>query len=153
MIEAGALQDLVARWWWNYDEGNFDVLSSLLTDDVHFVVRTDTGTTDFEDFVRADVRGRDEVMRWQTPHRLESPYPLRHHGTNVHIVEQRGAEATFASYIHVTQVVDLQVTGIPGGIVRGAVRQEDDGLRICELEVVLDTMTSVAFRELRSLRT
>ena len=46
MIEAGAVQDLVARWWWNYDEGNFEVLQSLLTDDVHFSCRTDTGIDD-----------------------------------------------------------------------------------------------------------
>ena len=32
MIEPAELQDLVARWWWNYDEGNFDVLKGLLTD-------------------------------------------------------------------------------------------------------------------------
>jgi hypothetical protein len=153
VIDPAGLQDLFGRWWWNYDEGNFDVLTSLLTEDVHFLVRTDTGTTDFEEFVRADVHGRDEVMRWQTEHRLDSPYPLRHHGTNVHVVEQRGSEATFASYIHVTQVADLQPAGIPGGIVRGAVRDEGGVLRICELEVVLDTVTSVPFREVRSLRT
>ncbi len=54
MIEPAAVQDLVARWWWNYDEGNFDVLTLLLTDDVHFSCRTDSGTTDYEEFVRAD---------------------------------------------------------------------------------------------------
>ncbi len=54
-------------------------------------------------------------MKWQSSHRIDSPYPLRHHGTNVHIVEQRGYEATFASYIHVTQVIDLQTVGVPGG--------------------------------------
>ena len=70
-----------------------------------------------------------------------------------HLVEQRGNEATFASYIHVTQVIDLQVVGVPAGIVRGAVRRDDDGLRICELEVILDTMTSRPFRDVRSLRT
>jgi hypothetical protein len=153
VIESAGLQDLVARWWWNYDEGNFDVLASLLTDDVSFRVRTDTGTTDFEEFVRADLNGRDEVMAWQATHRLDSPYPLRHHGTNVHVVEQRGDEAAFASYIHVTQVVDLQVVGVPGGIVLGAVRDGEEGLRICELEVVLDTTTSAPFGEVRSLRT
>ena len=84
-------------------------------------------------------------MQWQTEHRRDSPYPLRHHGTNVHIVEQRGNEATFASYIHVTQVVDLQVVGVPGGIVRGAVRRRRQ--RACasaSSHVVLDTMTSAA---------
>jgi hypothetical protein len=151
-IAPADLQDLMARWWFNYDEGNFAVLASLLTEDAHFSCRTDTGTTDFEEFVRADVRGRDEVLRWQEPHRLDSPYPLRHHGTNVHIVEQRGDEATFSSYINVTQVVDLQVVPIPGGIVNGAVRSVDGTLRICDLEVVLDTMTSQAFRDVRSLQ-
>ena len=60
-------------------------------------------------------------MRWQTEHRRDSPYPLRHHGTNVHIVEQRDNEATFASYIHVTQVMNESPVAIPGGIVTGAV--------------------------------
>jgi hypothetical protein len=152
-IEPAELQDTIARWWWNYDEGNFDVLRSLLTDDVHFTCRTDTGATDFEDFVRADVVGRDDVMRWQSEHRLNSPYPLRHNGTNVHIVDQHGDEASFASYIHVTQVVDMHVVGLPAGIVNGAVRRGTEGtLRITALEVVLDTMTSRPFGEVRSLK-
>lgn len=153
MIEPSAVQDLIGRWWWNYDEGNFDVLASLLTEDAHFSCRTDTGTTDYEDFVRADVRGRDAVMEWQRPHRLDSPYPLRHNGTNVHIVEQRGDEATFASYISVTQLVAGQVTNLSSAIVSGAVRQEDDRLCICDLEVVLDTMTSSQFSDLRTRQT
>ena len=105
MIEPAELQDLVARWWWNYDEGNFKVLDELLAEDVHFSCRTDSGTTEYEEFVRADFRGRDAVMEWQTDHRMNSPYPLRHNGTNVHIVEQRGDEAAFASYIFVSQIV------------------------------------------------
>jgi len=94
--------------------------------------------------------GRDTVMLWQTEHRRASPYPLRHHGTNVHIVEQRGTEATFASYIHVTQVVDESPAGIPGGIVRGTVRQEGDALHIAEMAVVLDTMTSDVFSTVKA---
>ncbi len=145
MIDPAALADLVGRWWFNYDEGNFDVLAGLLTDDVHFTCRTDTDTVAWAEFAKADVSGRDTVMYWQTEHRRNSPYPLRHHGTNVHIVEQHGNEATFASYIHVTQVADETPVSIPGGIVQGAVRQESSGLRICELAVVLDTMTSNVF--------
>ena len=91
------MQDLVARWWLNYDEGNFDVLAELLTEDAHFTCRTDTGTTDYEEFVRSDLPGRAEVMAWQTDHRINSPYPLRHNAANVHVVEDRGDEATFAS--------------------------------------------------------
>ena len=145
-MEPSALQDLVGRWWWNYDEGNFDVLAELLTDDMHFSCRTDTGTTDYEDFVRADFSGRDAVMAWQTEHRRQSPYPLRHQGVNVHIVEQRGDEATFASYIFVSQIVG-GVSPLSTGIVNGTVRSEGDALRIAELEVVLDTMESQPFAE------
>ena len=141
MIEPSQVQDLVARWWWNYDEGNFDVLTSLLTNDVHFSCRTDSGETDYEEFVRADYSGRDAVMAWQTDHRLHSPYPLRHNGTNVHIVEQRGDEATFSSYITVSQIVG-GVSPLSTAIVNGAVRREGDALRLLELEVVLDTIES-----------
>jgi hypothetical protein len=145
------LADLLGKWWFNYDEGNFEVLAELLTDDVHFTCRTDTDTVAWAEFARADVSGRDTMMRWQTAHRRDSPYPLRHHGTNVHIVEQRrDDEATFASYIHVTQVVDEAPVSIPGGIVRGVVRQAADGLRISELEIVLDTMTSDVFSAVRT---
>jgi hypothetical protein len=146
VIEPAALQDLVAKWWWNYDEGHFDVLASLLTDDAHFSCRTDTGTTDYEEFVRADHRGRDAVMAWQTDHRVHSPYPLRHNGTNVHIVEQLDDEARFASYIFVSQIVE-GVSPLSTAIVNGRVRREGDALLLAELHVVLDTMDSKPFSE------
>ena len=146
MIEPAALQDLVARWWWNYDEGNFAVLRELLADDVHFSCRTDSGTTDYEEFVRADHSGRDAVMAWQTDHRLHSPYPLRHNGTNVHVVEQQGDEARFASYLFVSQIVG-GVSPLSTAIVNGRVRRDGDALLLTELEVVLDTMDSKPLRE------
>jgi hypothetical protein len=151
VIDRAALVDLLARWWFNYDEGNFDVLQALLTDDVHFTCRTDTDTVAWADFARADGSGRDTVMRWQTEHRRSSPYPLRHHGTNVHVVDDVGPkEATFASYIHVTQVLNEAPAAIPGGVVTGTVRQEPEGLRIAALHVVLDTMTSDVFANVRA---
>ncbi len=145
MIEPAAVQDLVGRWWWNYDQGNFDVLGDLLTTDMHFSCRTDTGATAFEEFVRCDVAGRDDVMTWQTDHRINSPFPLRHNGTNVHLLERQEDGAAFTSYIFVTQIVDGTVAALSTGIVNGAVRIEDGELRIERLEVVLDTMDSVPF--------
>jgi hypothetical protein len=145
-IDGAAVHELLGRWWFNYDEGNFDVLAALLTEDAHFTCRTDTGTTDYEEFVRSDLRGRAEVMEWQTDHRRNSPYPLRHNAANVHVVEDRGDEATFASYIFVTQIVE-GVAPLSTGTVTGTVRSEPDGLRIAELNVVLDTMTSVVFSQ------
>jgi hypothetical protein len=144
VIESAAVQDLVGKWWWNYDQGNFAVLAGLLTEDAHFTCRTDSGTTDYEEFVRADHSGRDAVMAWQTDHRLHSPYPLRHNGTNVHIVEQRGEAARFSSYIFVSQIAG-GVSPLSTAIVTGVVRQEGDALRLAELEVVLDTMDSTPF--------
>ena len=146
MIEPAAIQDLVGRWWYNYDEGHFDVLADLLTDDVHFSCRTDSGSTDYEEFVRADHTGRDDVMAWQTDHRRNSPYPLRHNGTNVHVVEQRGREASFSSYIFVSQIVG-GVAPLSTAIVNGTVRLEGDRLRLAALEVVLDTRESKPFSE------
>jgi SnoaL-like domain len=153
VVDPGALADLLARWWFNYDEGNFDVLTGLLTEDVHFTCRTDTDTVAWAEFARADVSGRDAVMKWQIAHRRDSPYPLRHHGTNVHVVEQGENEATFASYIHVTQVVNESPVSVPGGIVSGRVRRDPDGLKISALDVVLDTTASVPFRDVRALQT
>jgi hypothetical protein len=147
MIEPAVIQDLVGRWWWNYDQGNFDVLAGLLTRDMRFSCRTDTGITDFEEFVRIDVTGRDDVMAWQTDHRINSPYPLRHNGTNIHVVEQGDNAATFASYIFVTQIVEGAVANLSSAIVNGAVSVEDGDVRIARLEVVLDTMHSVLFSE------
>jgi hypothetical protein len=146
MIEPAELQDLLARWWWNYDEGNFDVLRTLLTDDVHFSCRTDCGTTDYEEFVRADHTGRDAVMAWQTDHRMNSPYPLRHHGTNIHLTGGHGDEASFSSYIFVSQIVG-GVAPLSTAIVNGRVRRVEGAVRLAELEVVLDTMESKPFAD------
>ncbi len=143
-IDPAAVQDLVGRWWWNYDEGNFERFPSLLASDVHFTCRTDTGATDYEEFVRADVRGRDDVVAWQIDHRRHSPYPLRHNGTNIHLTGARDGEADFASYIHVTQIVD-GVSPLSTAVVTGTVRDEGGALRIAALHVVLDTMQSVVF--------
>src|SRR5689334_25269695 len=150
MIDPAALADLLGKWWFNYDEGNFDVLPQLLTEDVHFTCRTDTDTVAWAEFAKADMRGRDTVMYWQTEHRRASPYPLRHNGANAHIVEQRGDVATFASYIYVTQIVNESPAPIPGGIVHGAVRLEGETLRIAEMHVVLDTMTSDVFSNVKA---
>jgi len=150
VIDPAALADLLGKWWFNYDEGNFDVLANLLTEDVHFTCRTDNDTVAWAEFARADTSGRDTVMKWQTAHRQDSPYPLRHNGSNVHIVDQRGDEATFASYIHVTQVMNESPVSVPGGIVTGTVRREGDMLRIAEFNVVLDTMNSDVFSNIKA---
>lgn len=146
-IETAEVAELLGRWWYNYDEGHFDVLESLLTEDAHFTCRTDTGKTSYEDFVRADFRGRRAVMDWQTQHRLDSPYPLRHMGVNVHVTGRAADELRFSSYLFVTQIVAERVTNLSTAIVSGSARIEGGAPRLSSLHVVLDTRTSVVFRE------
>ena len=149
MVDRAALVDLMGHWWWSYDAGDFEALASMLTEDVHFTCCTDTGEADWEEFVRADIRGRDEVMEWQIDHRRNSPYPLRHNGTDVHVVEDCGDGATFASYIFVFHVVQGMPAPLPGGVVTGAVRRQGDTLTISALHIQLDTMDSDVFSKVR----
>lgn len=148
-ITAAAVQELLARWWFNYDTGALDALPELLTADTALRVRTDSGTTDYEEFVRADIDGREAVMAWQTQHRMDSPYPLRHNGTNFHLTGRDGADVLFASYIYVTQVEGVLPVGVSSAVVTGAVRIEDETLRISRMEVVLDMTPSVTYRDVR----
>ena len=104
------VQGLIAEWWYAYDQGEFAAMAALLTEDVHFRCESDSGRTEYEEFIRCDIRGRDSVMQWQTEHRLGSPFPLRHNGTNIHLTRVGAAEAHFASYLFVTQIVAGKVS-------------------------------------------
>lgn len=152
MSDSNAIMELVGRWWFSYDEGLFDVLATLLTEDAHFTCRTDTGTTEYEDFVRADYRGREGVLAWQMQHRLDSPYPLRHMGQNVHATGREGEEVFFSSYLFVTQIVAGQVSNLSTGIVTGSARLADGIAKLSSLHVMLDTGNSFLFKEKKSIR-
>ena len=152
MIEPGAVVNLVCGWWFDYDQGNFDAWPAYFTADARFSCRTDTGQTAYEEFVRADVSGREALLAWQEDHRRHSPYPLRHNGTNVHIAKADDEGADFRSYIFVTQVVGSAVSNLSSGRVTGSVRIEDGVLRLAELHVVLDTMDSMEFDSAEAAR-
>ncbi|MCU0268496.1 MAG: nuclear transport factor 2 family protein [Acidimicrobiales bacterium] len=147
MIQPADVQDLLGRWWFVYDEALVEEWPALFTHDVHFLCRTDTGATDYEEFVRADVQGREAMLAWQTQHRLGSPHPLRHGAANVHLTSSTEGEATFRSYIWVTHIVGGFPAQLSTAIVQGAVRVEEGALRICRLEVVLDTRDSIALAD------
>jgi hypothetical protein len=150
MIANWEAQELIGRWWFAYDQGLFDELNSLVTEDVHFTVRTDTGKTDYEPFVNADVVGKSDVITWQTEHRLDSPTPLRHNGANLHLTGTIGEDALFRSYIFVTQIVEGTVCNLSTAVVTGSVRRSHGDLRISSLHVVLDTARSRTLREVFS---
>src|SRR6266568_489132 len=119
MIDATAVQNLLMSWWFEYDQGNFEVWPEYFTTDAHFSCRTETGKAEWEEFVRADLHGRDDVLAWQTDHRKNSPYPLRHNGTNIHVTTANGNEAAFRSYIFVTQIVGGAVSNLSSGLCLG----------------------------------
>lgn len=150
MIVYSDVAELMGRWWYNYDEANFEVLRTLLADDTHFTCRSSSGNCAYEEFIRADIRGVDAVMEWQTQHRLGSPYPLRHNGTNYHLIETGDDTATFGSYIAVTHMVGGMPALLPAGIVNGRITRVHGSPRIHEMHVVLDTDDSVTLSDLRS---
>ena len=148
---AAELTALMGTWWFNYDEWNPEVLRGLVAEDVTFSSRSDSGATDYEEFVTANLTGVDEVMAWQESHRIDSPYPLRHNGSNVHITDIEGDVAHFSSYIFVTKIVDGRPLSLSSGTACGAVRVTDRGLRLLRLEVVLDTTDSVPLGQHRDV--
>lgn len=151
MVDVVAVQALLASWWYAYDQGEFAMWPGFFTDDAHFTCRSDSGETAFEEFIRADVRGGEQVVAWQVGHRRNSPYPLRHMATNVHLTATRPGEADFRSYLFVTQVVEGAVSNVSTGIVSGTVRDgagtPDAGPRLAALRVVLDFTDSVTFTD------
>lgn len=145
-----AIHELVQRWWFVYDEGDFDAWEDMFTEDVRFTTRTDTGDHPHEEFIASDNRGRADVIKWQKDHRLGSPYPLRHNGTNIHITGGSGDEVELSSYIFVTTTADGLPSNLASGIVRAVVRREEGVYRFREVHVVLDTMKAVTLAERRA---
>lgn len=145
--DGAEVTELLARWWLRYDAGDIDGLGPLLTEDAGFRCRTDTGQTDWEEFVRLDVTGRDAILHWQGKHRAASPDPLRHMALNVVADPGDGDTATFTSYLLVTQVKGGKPDPLPGGVLRGAVARTGEGLRFTDLELVLDTQDSIPREE------
>ena len=142
-----AAHELIHRWWFNYDEGHLDVLESLLTDDCHTSSRTELGTHPHEEFIRSDSRGRTAVMAWKREHRRNSPYPLRHHAANVHVVGERGDELDVDSYLFVTQIVERRPSTLSSGLVRWTLLRTDDGYLVRAQHTVLDSIESAPFHE------
>jgi len=137
-VDRLAVHELIGTWWVNYDEGEFDVLESLITDDVAFSCRTDTGDHPYESFIAASANGRAEMMEHQRPHRAGSPYPLRHNASNIHVQADRGDEVDVRTYLFVTDIVDGKPSPLSSGIVDFTIRDTADGLRVAALHLVLD---------------
>jgi 3-phenylpropionate/cinnamic acid dioxygenase small subunit len=146
-----AAHEFVSRYWFLYDEGRLDALADLLADDCHLRSRTETGQHPFEEFIASDSRGRDVAMAWTREHRRQSPYPLRHHAANVHVIAERDDELDISSYLFVTQIADRSPVALSSGIVHWTLRRTEGGYRLASQEVVLDSIESRAFHEVEQV--
>jgi 3-phenylpropionate/cinnamic acid dioxygenase small subunit len=141
-----AVHEFVNRYWFTYDEGHLDVLEGFLTEDCRLRSHTELGQHPFEEFIRSDNQGREAAMAWTKEHRRHSPYPLRHHAANVHVVAERGDEVDVESYLFVTQIVDRKPSTLSSGIVHWTLRLTADGYKVKDKDVVLDSIESAPFQ-------
>jgi hypothetical protein len=86
-------------------------------------------------------------MEWLSEHREQSPYPLRHHATNVHRTGTDGELTRARFYILVNQIVNYVPFAVSSGVANIAVRRGAKGLEFTEMDIVLDTIYSVPLSE------
>lgn len=150
VITLSELQEFIGEFWYHYDEAHYDEVAAAYAKDVRYVSRSDSGASPFEELMSPDLHGRDAVMQWLFDHRKESPYPLRHHATNIHRTgtDDDGTCARF--YIFVNQIANFVPFAVSSGVANVGVRRGANGLEFTQMEVVLDTTNSVLLSELRA---
>lgn len=151
MIEEFKAIDAVSRWYVHYDEGRFELLDDLVTDDVESRSRSDAGTPASEDPIRSEAIGREAVLAWTREHRLESPYPMRHNLANAYIAAVRGNEIDVEAYMLVTLTRNGTPVPVSGGLLRATVRVVEGAYLLCRKEVVIDSIESVPLEQLRAM--
>lgn len=144
------LQEFIAGFWYHYDEAHYDELAARYAGDVHYLTRSDSGASPFEELMSPELQGRDVVIEWLSEHRKQSPYPLRHHAANVHRTGTEGDVTHARFYIFVNQIANFVPFAVSSGVVNVGIRREAAGLVLTEMEVVLDTQNSVLLSELRA---
>ena len=141
------LQEFIAAFWYHYDEAHYDELAARYADEIRYASRSDSGTSPFEELMSPHLRGRDAVMGWLADHRQQSPYPLRHHATNVHRIGTQDDVTRARFYLLVNQVANFVPFAVSSGVAEVAVRRTANGLQFTEMDVVLDTTNSVLLAE------
>jgi hypothetical protein len=144
------LQEFIASFWYHYDEADYDALAASYAEDVKYVTRSDSGASPFEELMSPELQGRDAVLEWLSEHRNQSPYPLRHHATNVHRTGSDGDVTRARFYIFVNQIANFVPFAVSSGVVNVGVRRVTDGLQFTEMDVILDATNSVPLAELHA---
>jgi len=144
------LQEFIAGFWYHYDEAHYDELAARYAEDVHYMSRSDSGASPFEELMSPELHGRDAVMEWLSEHREQSPYPLRHHATNVHRIGTDGEVTRARFYIFVNQIANFVPFAVSSGVTEVDVRRGANGLEVTKMNVILDTTNSVPLSELHA---
>jgi hypothetical protein len=147
-VTLSELQEFIGSFWYHYDEAHYDELAARYAEDVQYLTRSDSGASPFEELMSPELHGRDAVMEWLSEHRKQSPYPLRHHATNVHRTGTHGDVTRARFYILVSQIANFVPFAVSSGVVNVGIRRAATGLVFTEMDVVLDTQNSVLLAEL-----
>lgn len=146
-ITLAELQDFIGEFWYHYDEADYDEMAAAHAEDVRYLTRSDSGASPFEELMSPELHGRDALMEWMKEHREQSPYPLRHHATNIHRLGADGGVTRVRFYIFVNQIANFVPFAVSSGVVVASVRRGSNGLEFTDVEVVLDTTNSVLLSE------
>jgi hypothetical protein len=152
-ISLAEVQEFIAGFWYHYDQGHFDELASRIGDEMEYLSRSDSGECPFEELLAAELQGGAETLAWLTAHRLGSPYPLRHHATNVFHTGTGGPVTTARFYLYVNQVRNNLPFAVSSGVVDVGVRRGEGGLVFTAMRVVLDAEDSVPLSEFNATKT
>ncbi len=147
-ISLAEVQEFIAGFWYHYDEAHYDELAARYAEEVHYVTRSDSGASPFEELMSPELQGRAAVMEWLSDHRRRSPYPLRHHATNVHRTGTDGEITRARFYIFVNQIVNYLPFAVSSGVANVALRRGGNRLEFTEMDIILDTIYSVRLSEL-----
>ncbi len=135
------LQNFIGEFWYHYDQGHFAEMGAAFTDDAVYVSRSDSGECPFEEALAADLSGA-EVVPWLVEHRKASPYPLRHHTTNLHVTGAEGPITYARHYIFVNQITEFVPFAVSSGVVEIGVRRGPNGPQFTKMSVILDATNS-----------
>lgn len=147
------LQEFIAGFWYHYDEAHYPELAARYAEDARYVSRSDSGASPFEELMSPELRGRATIMQWLSEHREQSPYPLRHHATNVHRTGKDGDVTRARFYLLVNQVANFVPFAVSSGVAEVGVRRGANGFEFTDMDVVLDTTNSVLLSELHAQTT
>jgi len=144
------VQEFIARFWYHYDQGQFDVLATYIAGEMEYLSRSDSGSCPFEDLLAAELHGGAETLAWLSKHRDENPYPLRHHATNVFRTGTDGDVTNVRFYLYVNQVTNNVPFDVSSGVADVGIRRAGDHLVLTSMTVVLDAEDSIPFAEHRA---